>query len=70
MFCWASMAHTCNLSYLASRDQEDLVSKPTWHNSSQDPMLNKPFTKKRLVELLSLSSNASTEKRMFHTKIN
>jgi hypothetical protein len=32
------VAHTCNLSYPGSRDQEDGGSKPTWANSSRDPI--------------------------------
>jgi hypothetical protein len=30
----ALVAHTCNLSYSGSRDQEDHGSKPAWANSS------------------------------------
>jgi hypothetical protein len=35
------VAHTCNLSYSGSRDQEDDGSKPAQVNSSQDPFLEK-----------------------------
>jgi hypothetical protein len=28
-------------------DQEDCSSKPAWQNSSRDPILKKPITKKR-----------------------
>jgi hypothetical protein len=35
------VAHTCNLSYSGSRDQEDDGSKPAQVNSSQDPFLGK-----------------------------
>jgi hypothetical protein len=39
------VAHTCNLSYLGGRDQEDSSLKPAQSNSSQDPISKKPFTK-------------------------
>jgi hypothetical protein len=42
----APLAHTCNLSYSGSRNQEDHSSKPAQANSSPDPVLKKPFTKK------------------------
>jgi hypothetical protein len=42
----AQLAHTCNLSYLGSRDQKDHGFKPAQGNSSQDPISKKPFTKK------------------------
>jgi hypothetical protein len=41
------VAHACNLSYSGGRDQEDHVSKPTWTNSSRDPILKKPITHKK-----------------------
>jgi uncharacterized protein YdcH (DUF465 family) len=40
------VAHTCNPSYSKGRDQEDHGSKPAWANSSWDPLLKKPFTKR------------------------
>jgi hypothetical protein len=40
-------AHTCNPSYSGGRDQEDHGSKPTWANSSQDPVSKKHNTKER-----------------------
>jgi hypothetical protein len=40
------VAHTYNPSYSGGRDQEDLCSKAAWANSSQDPILKKPFTKR------------------------
>jgi hypothetical protein len=43
---WVPVAHTCNPSYSGGRDQEDRGSKPTQINSSQDPLLKKPFTKR------------------------
>jgi hypothetical protein len=43
---WAPVAHTCNPSYSGGRDQEDHGSKPAWANSSQDPILKNPITKK------------------------
>jgi hypothetical protein len=39
-------AHTCNPSYSRGRDQEDHGSKLAGANSSQDPILQKPFTKR------------------------
>jgi hypothetical protein len=41
------MALTYNPSYSGGKDQEDRGSKPAWANSSRDPILKKPFTKKR-----------------------
>jgi hypothetical protein len=38
--------HGCNPSYSGGRDQEDHSSKPPRANSSQDPILKKPFMKK------------------------
>jgi hypothetical protein len=43
---WAPVAHTCNLSYSGGKEQEDRGSKPAQENSSQDPVLKKPFRKK------------------------
>jgi hypothetical protein len=40
------VTHACNPSYSAGRDQEDSGSKPTWANSSRDPILKKPSQKK------------------------
>jgi hypothetical protein len=41
-------AHTCNLSYLGGRDQEDQGSKPTWTNKFKRPYLKKnPSLKKQ-----------------------
>jgi hypothetical protein len=47
------MAHACNPSYSGDRDQEYRGSKPVQANSSQDPILKKPF-KKVLVEWLKV----------------
>jgi hypothetical protein len=33
IFCWASVAHACNPSYLGGRDQEERGSKPACANS-------------------------------------
>jgi hypothetical protein len=44
------VAHIYNPSYLGGRDQEDSTLKPAWANSSQDPILKIPKTKKGLVE--------------------
>jgi hypothetical protein len=43
---WALVAHICNPSYSEGTDQEDHSSKPTWSNSSGDPVLKKSTTKK------------------------
>jgi hypothetical protein len=43
---WVPVAHTCNPSYSGGRDQEDRGSTPTQINSSQDPLLKKPCTKR------------------------
>jgi hypothetical protein len=45
-FSRAPVAHACNSSYSGGRDQEDHSSKPARANSSQDPILKKPFTKR------------------------
>jgi hypothetical protein len=60
------VAHACNPSYSVGRDQKDLGSKPAWANSSQDPSLKKPFTKKWMVVWLkvkALGSNPNTAKK-------
>jgi hypothetical protein len=44
--CWVLVAHTCNPSYSAGRDQEDCSLKPAQANSLQDPISNKTITKK------------------------
>jgi hypothetical protein len=43
---WALVAHACNPSYSGGRDQEDHGSKPAPANSSQNPILKKPITKR------------------------
>jgi hypothetical protein len=48
----ALVAHTCDLSCLGGRDQEDCGSKPAQANSSQDLISRKPITKKGLEEWL------------------
>jgi hypothetical protein len=50
-FGWASLAHVCNSSYSGGSDQEDHSQKPAWANSSRDPILKNPFTKKGSVGL-------------------
>jgi hypothetical protein len=50
---WA-LAHTCNHSYSGGRDQEDGNLKPDRANSSTRPYLEKPITKKGLVEWLKV----------------
>jgi hypothetical protein len=44
------VAHASNPSYSGGRDQEDHGLKPSQPNSSQDPILKKPITKKGLME--------------------
>jgi hypothetical protein len=51
------VAHACNPRDSGGRDQEDRGSKPAQANSSQDPILKTPITKKnkkRLVEWLKV----------------
>jgi hypothetical protein len=48
------VAHTCNPTYSGGRNQEDCGLKPAQANSSQDPILKKPFTKKGVVERLKV----------------
>jgi hypothetical protein len=46
---WSSQAlvvHACNLSYSGGRHQEDHCSKSAQANSSQDPVLKIPITKR------------------------
>jgi hypothetical protein len=37
---------TCNSTYSGGRDQDDISLKPAQENSSQDPILKKPITKR------------------------
>jgi hypothetical protein len=60
------MAHVCNPSYSAGRDQEDHDSMPAQGNCSQDPILEKNITKIGLMEWLKVkapSSNPNTERK-------
>jgi hypothetical protein len=61
------VAHTCNPSYSAGRDQEDHGSKEVSPGKYfARPYLEKPYHKKWLVEWLkvyAMSSNASTTKK-------
>jgi hypothetical protein len=41
----ASVAHTCNPSFLGDRDQEDHSSKPTWEKSLLDSISKIPSAK-------------------------
>jgi hypothetical protein len=41
------VAHACNPCYIGGRDQEDCGSKPSWANSSQDPISKKKNHKNR-----------------------
>jgi hypothetical protein len=43
---WVLVAHVCNPSYSGGRDQEDCGLKPAQENSSRDPILKIPNTKK------------------------
>jgi hypothetical protein len=59
------VAHTCNPSYPGGRDQEHLILKPAWANSSRDPISKIP-SQKGLVEWLkvkAVSSNPSAAKK-------
>jgi hypothetical protein len=49
-FSQAPGAYTYNPSYSGGRDQEDCSLRQSQANSSQDPILKKPFTKKGLAE--------------------
>jgi hypothetical protein len=44
------VAHAPNCS--GDKDQEDYCLKPAWANSSRDPVLKNPITKKGLMEWL------------------
>jgi hypothetical protein len=60
------VALACNPSYLGGRNQEDQGSKPSWANSSRDPISKEPSQKIGLVEWLKVktpSSNLSTTKK-------
>jgi hypothetical protein len=73
------VAHAYNPSYSGSRDQEDHNSKPAWVNSSQDPILKIPNTKRagrvaQVVDCLlnkceTLSSNPNTTKKILKIKL-
>jgi hypothetical protein len=43
----ASVAHAYNLGYSGGRDQEDCSLKPTWANSSPDPISKNSITRKK-----------------------
>jgi hypothetical protein len=40
------VVQACNHTYSGGRDQEDHSLKPSWANSSWDPISKKPITKK------------------------
>jgi hypothetical protein len=73
---WALVAHVYNPCYSGGRDQEDLGLKPALANSSQDPILKKPNTKKgwwsgssgkylsRKCEVLSLNLSTTKNKQI------
>jgi hypothetical protein len=50
----APLAHAYNPSYLGSRDQVGHSLRPSWVNSSQDPISKIPNTKKRHAPELNL----------------
>jgi hypothetical protein len=50
------VAHACNPSYSGGRDQEDSGLKPDRANRSMRLYLEKPFTKKELVEWLKVKA--------------
>jgi hypothetical protein len=53
-FLWVLVAHTCDLSYSGSRDQEDQGSESAQANSSLRPYLEKTYHKKGLAEWLKV----------------
>jgi hypothetical protein len=65
--CWVPVAHACNPSYSGGRDQEDHSSKPSWANSSEDPISKKTITKKKgfaeWLKVKALRSSPSTTKK-------
>jgi hypothetical protein len=66
-FSQAWVAYACNPSYSGGRDQEDQGLKPSWANSSGDPILKKTHHKKGLMEWLkmyALSSSPGTAKKL------
>jgi hypothetical protein len=59
------MAHACSPNYSGGRDQKDGGLKPTWANSSWNPISKNP-SKKGLVEWLkveALNSSPSAAKK-------
>jgi hypothetical protein len=60
------VAHTYNPSYSGSRDQEDCGSKPTWANSSQNPISKNPFTKIVAPGVGPEFSTAEKKKKAIH----
>jgi hypothetical protein len=73
---WAPVAKPCNSSYSRGRDQKEWHSKPGQANSSRDPILKIPHTKKgwgsgsssRKCETLSTNPNTTTKKNNTTTK--
>jgi hypothetical protein len=61
--CQAPVAHASNPCYSGGRDQEDCSSKPAQANSSKDPILKKPITKKGLVEWLKVLQYCKKENK-------
>jgi hypothetical protein len=47
VWSWVLVAYTCNPSYSGGREQEDGDLKPSWANSSRDPISKMPITKKK-----------------------
>jgi hypothetical protein len=56
------VVHTCNPIYSGGRDQEDCSSKPSWVNSSPDPILKKINHKNGLTKrtMLEVSQNPTS----------
>jgi hypothetical protein len=52
------LSHAHNPSYPGGRNQEDSGSKPTWANSSGDPISKRPITKKgyRVTQVVKASA--------------
>jgi hypothetical protein len=52
MISWVLVEHTCNPSYLGSKDQDDCDSKPAQANMNVKPYLKNIQHKKGLAEWL------------------
>jgi hypothetical protein len=57
----ASVAYACNPSYSGGRDQEDCCLKLAWANSSQDPISEKPITRKKKKKVGGVAQSIGPE---------